>query len=138
LDHLILFLFHSCTDLRSTYCIQDNKIIIFQVVRSNQQGRVHKVLLFCRVMQGIPRSSTQHRSRSRRTPQNTHRQFHEGRGGSVFFLPMAKFFRPLQKNFRTFLYNVQRKKSILFMHFHTKNWKIFAALRAASIYLHII
>jgi len=24
------------------------------------------------------------------------------------------------------------------MHFHTKNWKIFAALRAASIYLHII
>jgi len=76
-----LYIFHSCTDLRSTYGIQDNKIIIFQVVRSNHQGRVHKVQLFCRVMQGIPRSWTQPRSRSRRTPQNTHRQFHEGRGG---------------------------------------------------------
>jgi len=38
-----------------------------------------------------------------------------------FFLQFVKFFRLIQKKILTFLYNVQRKKSILFMHFHTKN-----------------
>jgi len=54
---------------------------------------------------------------------------------SVFF-QFAKFFR-LTKKIWTFLYKVQRKKSILFMHFHTKNWKIFAAIYLFTYYLNL-
>jgi len=53
------------------------------------------------------------------------------------FLPMAKFLTPLQNKFWTFLYNVQRKKSILFMHFHTKNRNFFAAIYLFTYYLNL-
>jgi len=52
---------------------------------------------------------------------------------SVYFLQLSNFFKLIQKNLDFFVQRTN-KKSILFMHFHTKNLKIFAALSAASFF----